>query len=111
MSTSKGAARQRSRSWSDVRGERPPRESVVAAHKKRMLAQTRAYRLREVREEQGLTQVELAARMHVTQPSVSELERGELDRAGLATIKAYVEALGGSVEVIADFGDHRVVIG
>ncbi|MBI1378966.1 MAG: hypothetical protein GC157_16025 [Frankiales bacterium] len=48
---------------------------------------------------------------HVTQPSVSELERGVLDRAGLATIKAYVEALGGSVEVVAEFGGHRVVIG
>ena len=83
----------------------------MAEHKGRLLAELRAYRLREVREEQGLTQVELAARMHVTQPTVSELERGELDRAGLATIKAYVEALGGSVEVVADFGDHRVVIG
>ncbi|MCZ3389823.1 MAG: helix-turn-helix domain-containing protein [Actinomycetia bacterium] len=83
----------------------------MTEHKGRLLAEVRAYRLREVREEQGLTQVELAARMHVTQPSVSELERGELDRAGLATIKAYVEALGGSVEVVADFGDHRVVIG
>ena len=111
MSTSKGSAAKRSRSWSDVLAERPPREDVVAEHRGRMLAETRAYRLREVREEQGLTQVELAARMHVTQPSVSELERGELDRAGLATIKAYVEALGGSVEVVADFGDHRVVIG
>jgi hypothetical protein len=29
----------------------------------------------------------------------------------LATIRAYVEALGGKVELIADFGDHRVVIG
>lgn len=77
----------------------------------RMVAEVRAHRLREVREEQGLTQVELAARMHVTQPSISELERGELDRAGLATIKAYVEALGGSVEVVADSGDHRMVIG
>lgn len=111
MSTSKDSAAKRSRSWDDVRAQRPPREDVVAKHKGRMLAETRAYRLREVREEQGLTQVELAARMHVTQPSVSELERGELDRAGLATIKAYVEALGGSVEVVADFGDHRVVIG
>jgi predicted transcriptional regulator len=109
MSTSKGSAAKPSRSWDDVRAQRPPRADVV--DKDRMLAETRAYRLREVREEQGLTQVELAARMHVTQPSVSELERGELDRAGLATIKAYVEALGGSVEVVADFGDHRVVIG
>lgn len=111
MSTSKGAATKRPRSWSKVRGDRPPREGAVAAHKQRMLAEMRAYRLREVRKEQGLTQVELAARMHVTQPSISELERGELDRAGLATIKAYVEALGGRVEVVAEFGDRRVVIG
>lgn len=100
----------RSRSWSDIRAERPPRETAVAEHTERMLAETRAYRLREIREEQGLTQIELAARMHVTQPSVSELERGQLDRAGLSTIKAYVEALGGTVEVVADFGDQRVVI-
>jgi len=111
MSTSKEPVVKGSRSWQDVRDERPPREVEVARQRDRMLAETRAYRLREVREEQGLTQVELAARMHVTQPSVSELERGELDRAGLATIKAYVEALGGSVELVADFGDRRVVIG
>ena len=83
----------------------------MAKHKDRMLAETRAYRLREVREEQGLTQVEIAVRMHVHPTFVSELERGEVDRAGLATIKAYVEALGGSGEVVAHFGDHRVVIG
>jgi transcriptional regulator with XRE-family HTH domain len=76
-----------------------------------MDAELRAYRLREVREEQGLTQVQLAELMHVKQPTVSQLERGDLDRAGLATIKAYVEALGGSVEIVADFGDKRVVLG
>ena len=101
----------RSRSWQEVRAARRPREDRVAAHEDRMLAETRALRLREVREQQGLTQVELAERMHVTQPSVSALERGDLDKAGLATIKAYVEALGGKVEMVADFGDHRVVIG
>ena len=76
-----------------------------------MLVELRAYQLREMREEQGLTQVELAARMHVTQPSVSALERGDIEKAGLATIKAYVEALGGRVEMVADFGNRRVVIG
>lgn len=101
----------RSRSWDEVRAQRPPREDAVARHKDRILGETQAYRLREVREVQGVTQVELAARMRVTQPSVSELERGVLDRARLATIKAYVEALGGSVEVVAEFGGHRVVIG
>ncbi len=102
---------QAARSWTEVRAQRPPREAGVVRHRARMDAEARAYRLREVREEQGLTQVELAERMHVKQPTVSQLERGDLDRAGLSTIKAYVEALGGSIEIVADFGDKRVVLG
>lgn len=97
--------------WDQVRAKRPPNEDRVAEYRARMDAEVRAYRLREIREEQGLTQIELAERMHVKQPSVSELERGGLDRAGLATIKAYVEALGGKIEIVADFGDRRVVLG
>ncbi len=96
--------------WNEMRARRAPREDRVAEHRARIDAEVRAYRLREIREEQGLTQVELADRMHVKQPSVSELERGALDRAGLSTIRAYVEALGGKVEIIADFGDRRVVL-
>ena len=98
-------------SWQEVRTKRPPREDRVAEHRAAMDAEVRACRLREMREEQGLTQVELAERMHVTQPSVSALERGGIDRAGLATIRAYVEALGGTVDVIANFGDQRIVLG
>jgi predicted transcriptional regulator len=99
------------RSWQDIRAERPPREDRVAEHRARMDAEVRAYRLREIREGQGVTQVELADRMHVTQPSVSALERGDLDRAGVATIRAYVEALGGKLDIIADFGDEKIVLG
>lgn len=99
------------KTWREVRAARPLDENRVAEHRARMDAEVRAYRLREVREEQGLTQVELAERMHVTQPTVSQLEGGEIDRTGLSTIKAYVEALGGTVEVVADFGDRRVVLG
>jgi DNA-binding XRE family transcriptional regulator len=97
--------------WEQVRAKRPPDEDMVAEYRARLDAEVRAYRLREIREEQGLTQVELAERMHVKQPSISELERDGLDRAGLSTIRAYVEALGGKIEVIADFGDRRVVLG
>jgi hypothetical protein len=39
------------------------------------------------------------------------MERGELTKAGLGTIRAYVEALGGTVDVVANFGDQRVVLG
>lgn len=97
-------------SWREVRAKRPPREDRVAEHRATMDAQARAYRLREVREEQGLTQVELAERMHLTQPSVSALEHGEIERAGLATIRAYVEALGGTVDVVANLGDQKIIL-
>jgi predicted transcriptional regulator len=97
-------------SWDEVRDKRPANAEVVAAHVDRMEAEERAYRLREIREEQGVTQQELAERMHLTQPTISALESGQLDRSGLATLKAYVEALGGTVEVTATFGSRKLVL-
>ena len=97
-------------SWSDVRAKRPVDDAAVADHVARMEAEERAYRLREIREEQGVTQTALAERMRVTQPTISALESGDLDRSGLATLKAYVEALGGTVEVTATFGDRKLVL-
>lgn len=93
--------------WRDARSKRPVDEAAVARHSTRMEAEERAYRLREIREEQGVTQIQLAERMHVTQPTISALESGDLDRSGIATLKAYVEALGGEVEVTVTFGEQR----
>lgn len=75
-----------------------------------MEAAERAYRLREIREELGVTQQELAERMAITQPTISALEAGDLDRSGLATLKFYVEALGGTVEVTATFGSRTLIL-
>lgn len=97
-------------SWQDVRAKRPVDEQAVAEHVERMIAEERAYRLREIREEQGVTQKELAERMHLTQPTISALESGDLDRSGLGTLMSYVEALGGKVEITATFGSEKLVI-
>ena len=97
--------------WEDVRALRAPREDRVAAHRAQLDADVRAYQLREIRTRQGVTQKELARRMRVTQPSVSAVENGDLGRAGLDTIRAYVEALGGTMDVVASFGDHKIVLG
>ncbi|MGB4135822.1 MAG: helix-turn-helix transcriptional regulator [Microbacterium sp.] len=70
----------------------------------------RAYRLREIREDRGIAQKELADRMALTQPTISALEAGDLDLSGLATLPAYVEVLGGIVEVVATFGERRIVL-
>lgn len=97
-------------SWRETRAKRQVDDDAVDAHVARMRAEERAYRLREIREEQGVTQAELAARMAITQPTVSALESGDLDRSGLTTLKAYVEALGGTVEVTATFGDRKLLL-
>ena len=96
--------------WGDVRARRTVDEDAVATEVDWLKAQQRAFRLREIREEQGLTQQELAERMHLTQPTISALESGDLRRSGLATLEAYVEALGGTVEVVATFGERRLVL-
>ena len=76
----------------------------------RPLVEQTAYRLREIREQQGLTQAEVAERMGLTQPTISALESGDLSRSGLATLHAYITALGGTVELTAAFGDQRLII-
>ena len=67
----------------------------------------RAWHLAMVRTERDRTQDDVAQAMGVTQPRVSAIERGELDTVTLATLRAYVQALGGKLRVVADFGDQE----
>jgi transcriptional regulator with XRE-family HTH domain len=62
--------------------------------------------LRGLRELLGKTQEEIAALMDRSQGQVSETERRQDVR--LSTLRTYVEALGGELEVIANFGDKRI---
>ncbi|MGO4859782.1 helix-turn-helix domain-containing protein [Arthrobacter sp. 2MCAF14] len=68
---------------------------AVDAHKKHLLDGVRACRIRELREASGLTLVQLAARLHVSQNRVSRIEHGDIDRAQVDTLRKYVEAAGG----------------
>lgn len=78
---------------------------------RRMRAAERAYRLAEIRRRHGIDQTTLAEKLGVSQSRVSRIERGEIDRSELATIKSYVEALGGTVEIVARFGDEALRVG
>ncbi|MHB1166840.1 MAG: helix-turn-helix domain-containing protein [Candidatus Nanopelagicales bacterium] len=94
----------------DLLLERPVNREAVDAHKKRMLDEVRAYRLRELREASNLTQVELAARLEVSQNRVSRIEHGDIERAQVDTLRRYVEALGGTLRVEVEYGDERIQI-
>jgi transcriptional regulator with XRE-family HTH domain len=77
----------------------PERRARVEEHKQAMLS--------ELRRELDLTQAAVAERLEVTQENVSQIERGEVDLR-ISTLSRYVEALGGSLRVRADFPDRSV---
>ncbi len=97
-------------SLKDVVSEHPVDRGRVEAHKERMLAEVRAYRLRELREEAGLTQAQLAERIGVGQRQVSKIERGDLDSAKIGTIRRYLEAVGGGLAIEYVLGDQRIQV-
>ncbi|GAB3127421.1 helix-turn-helix domain-containing protein [Glaciibacter psychrotolerans] len=94
----------------EMRAKRPVDAEVVAAHKKRMLEEVRAYRLRELREAHELTQVELASRLQVSQNRVSRIEHGDIEHAQVDTLRKYVEAIGGALRIEVEIGDERFQI-
>lgn len=98
------------KSLDELLSKRPVDRAQVDAHKKRMLDQVRAYRLRELREASELTQVELAERLQVSQNRVSRIEHGDIERAQVDTLRKYVEAVGGQLRVEVELGDEHIQI-
>ena len=106
------------RPWKDVKTAKERRDRAmgrdVDAAQAEAHARTSAYilgfRLSQLRERAGLTQTEVAARMGVSQPRVSQLERGEIGQLEVETLSRYVAALGGHLKIVADFDDHDVTV-
>lgn len=92
------------KSYRELRGELPIDEEAVDTIKREMLAEVRAYRLRELREQAAMTQVQLADALDVSQNRISRIEHGDIERTQVDTLRKYVEAFGGTlhIEVILD---------
>jgi DNA-binding XRE family transcriptional regulator len=99
-----------SRSWEQVRSELGLNAAEVAVHRTRFEAGARAHRLAEIRKHRRITQQDLAGTLGVSQSRVSQIERQSVDDTVLSTLAAYVEALGASILVVADFGDEQFVL-
>ena len=65
-----------------------------------------ALRLGRLREDCGTTQAEVAQAMNVSQPNISRIEHE--DDIYLSTLREYVEALGGELEINVVFPDRKV---
>jgi DNA-binding XRE family transcriptional regulator len=64
--------------------------------------------LRQLREARERSQVEMAEKLHIKQAAVSKLER-RTDMY-LSTLRSYIEAMGGKLEIIARFPNQVVRI-
>jgi DNA-binding XRE family transcriptional regulator len=67
--------------------------------------------LGEVRELLGLTQEQLAERLGVNTEQVAATERDGIGLAGIGTLAAYAEALGGRLDLSVDLGTERIPLG
>lgn len=88
----------------------PGDASEVEAGAAALVAGNRGRTLAGQRIRLGLTQAQVAERMSVRQERVSAIERAEPGATEIRTLAGYVEALGGRLEIIADFGGERVVL-
>jgi phage shock protein A len=88
----------------------PGEETEVEIAAAALVARYRAHTLAQARHRMRLTQAQVAARMNVRQERVSAIERAEPGATEIRTLAAYVQALGGRLEIIADIGGERVVL-
>ena len=75
-----------------------------AAARERRETYVRGHQLAEMRTAAGVTQAELAEALGVSQARISKIEHGEI--SGIDVVRAYVAALGGTVDVVARLGDR-----
>ena len=83
----------------------PARAERIARHRAGAIAEIVEYTLGELRRARKITQDELGRLLATSQPNVSRIERGS--EMELSTLRGYVEALGGRLEITAVFDDER----
>jgi DNA-binding XRE family transcriptional regulator len=98
--------------WSDVKARAEALDSRTseqkaagkAAAREHRQAYVRGHQLAEMRTTAGVTQAELADALGVSQARISKIEHGEI--SGIDVVRAYVAALGGSIDIVARLGDR-----
>src|SRR3977135_4084121 len=95
------------RALNDVLGKLPPaRQQKVAARAQELIAEELT--LQDIRKAQKLTQAQMANFLNIGQDSISRLEKRS--DMMLSTMRSYVEAMGGSLELVARFPKRAPVI-
>ncbi|MGH3398128.1 MAG: PspA/IM30 family protein [Streptosporangiaceae bacterium] len=75
-----------------------------------LVARNRAHTLAQARQRLKLTQAQVASRMNIRLERVAAIERAEPGATEVRTLAAYVQALGGRLEIIAEIGGERIML-
>ncbi len=92
--------------WSEIKEKLSPERRArldAKVHREAL-----AIELRELRQEAGKTQAEVAEIAEMTQAELSKFERR--DDHLISTLRRYVTALGGELEVVAVFDNKRIAL-
>jgi DNA-binding XRE family transcriptional regulator len=85
----------------------PVEAGLIEAGAAELAARNRGLTLAEQRDRLGLTRAQVAERMGVREERIVAIERADSGATEVRTLTRYIEALGGRLEIIADFGDDR----
>ncbi|WP_433176980.1 helix-turn-helix domain-containing protein [Actinoallomurus sp. CA-150999] len=97
--------------WRDTRHGKAAVESErIAALGEQLMAEVRGHQLAEARKRRGMTQAQVAEIMGVSPGRVSQIENGRVTDVGTEVLTRYVEALGGTLKIVANFGDEWLVV-
>jgi DNA-binding XRE family transcriptional regulator len=67
--------------------------------------------MRSLRDAAGKTQVDVSKAAHIDQADISRLERKQdFDDCEVATLRRYLESIGGKLELVAVFGNKKITI-
>lgn len=92
--------------WSDVR--RTHSAKVERETRAWVRAEAAKIPLRQMRKARALTQASIARRLNVNQAAISQMEsRSDMY---LSTLRAYIEALGGTLDIRAQFPEGEIVL-
>jgi DNA-binding XRE family transcriptional regulator len=93
--------------WADIKARSMTKERIAKV-RRAADEELLALSLRELREVAGKNQVEMAELVEVTQSALSRMERREDNP--ISTLRRYVEALGGELEIVAVLGNKRITL-
>ena len=94
------------RKWSEIRRKHTP--EVEAQIRGKVETAAMVMTLHQLREARKLTQVKLAKTLKINQGAVSTMEK-RTDMY-LSTLRNYIEAMGGSLKITAEFPEGTVEI-